>query len=211
MNWACSVMASLPQTNLSTKSNHNLYILMKYPFFVVLLSLLTSVSCAESWNGTASIQFEGTSTLHDWGGKVDAEPFKAEVAMLSGKPQSVVSKIVVKAAKMDTADAKRDENMRKAMKAPEHPLIQAFIDAKFTEIAVAGTPQKLPFTLTLLGKPQNLTGTISNWRLSGNKATFDLECDLSLKKSGITVPSVLLFIKVGDTIKIHASVTLTRP
>lgn len=185
---------------------------MKHLTLALLLTLPGVASFAETWNGKATIQFDGTSTLHDWGGKVDAEPFKAEVATnASGSPQSVTSQVTVKAAKMDTADTKRDENMLKAMKAPEHPLIEAKIDAKFSDIATAGTPQKLPLTLTLLGKPQKVTGTISNWQQSENKATFDVAWDLSLKKCGITVPSVLLFIKVGDTIKVRASVTLTRP
>jgi len=64
--------------------------------------------------------------------------------------------------------------------------------------------------LNLLGTPQNVTGTISNWKLSGNKATFDLEFPVSMKASGISVPTVLLFIKVGDGIKVRASVTLTK-
>lgn len=206
MNWVFSAMASFPQKNLTTKGN-----LMKPLLTSLLLLLFTPPTQAETWHGTASIRFDGTSTLHDWGGKVDAEPFKAEVAMLTGKPQSVAAKVVVKAAKMDTADEKRDENMRKAMKAPEHPLIEAEIDSPFDDIAAAEIPQKLPLTLTVLGKPKKITGTISNWRLSGDTATFDLNADLSLKKSGITVPSVLIFIKVGDAIKIHASVTLKRP
>lgn len=165
---------------------------------------------AEIWKGQASIAFDGTSTLHDWGGKVTAQPFKADVTMNGDKPQRIVSTVTVKAAEMDTEEAKRDENMRKAMKVTEHPLIVGKIDAKFSEVAAAGTPTKLPIELNLLGKPQNVTGTISNWKLEGGKATFDLEFPVSMKASGISVPTVLLFIKVGDGIKVRASVTLTK-
>jgi hypothetical protein len=112
---------------------------------------------------------------------------------------------------MDTAEAKRDENMRKAMMVTEHPIILGEIDAKFNEIAPTSTPTQLPLTLTLLGKAQKVNATISNWKISGNKATFDLDFDLSLKKSVITVPTVLLFIRVGDIMKMHTSVKLTRP
>lgn len=177
---------------------------------LTLLLLSASLSQAETWNGKATIAFDGTSTLHDWGGKVTAQPFKADVTMNGDKPQSIVSTVTVKAAEMDTEEAKRDENMRKAMKVTDHPLIVGKIDAKFSEVAAAGTPTKLPIELNLLGKPQNVIGTISNWKLSGNKATFDLEFPVSMKASGISVPTVLLFIKVGDGIKVRASVTLTK-
>lgn len=183
---------------------------MNIPRALILLLLFSSLVRAETWKGAAEIRFEGTSTLHDWGGKVEAEPFAAEVGLEQGKPATVQSKVTVKAAKMDTAEAKRDENMRKAMKAADHPEIEAVISAKFDEIAPGEKPQTLPMTLTLLGKPQQVTGTISNWKLAGNQASFDLDFDLSLKKSGIMVPAVLLFIKVGDKIQVHTTVRLTR-
>lgn len=176
----------------------------------LLFLLLATLAHSETWNGQATISFDGTSTLHDWGGKVNVQPFKADVTMNGDKPQRIVSTVSVKAAEMDTEEAKRDENMRKAMKVTEHPLIVGKIDAKFSEVAAAGTPTKLPIELNLLGKPQNVTGTISNWKLSGNKATFDLEFPVSMKASGISVPTVLLFIKVGDGIQVRASVTLTK-
>jgi polyisoprenoid-binding protein YceI len=184
---------------------------MKTTLTILALCLFTSGLRADLWGGTSQITFDGTSTLHAWGGKVSAEPFQADVTLEGEKPVRVVSRVTVKSAKMETAEEKRDENMRKAMMVTDHPFILGEIDAKFDEIAPSSTPTKLPMTLTLLGKPQKVNATISNWKLSGKKATFDLDFDLSLKKSGITVPTVLLFIKVGDVMKMHASVKLTRP
>lgn len=178
-------------------------------FFVLLVALATPLH-AETWSGKADITFDGTSTLHAWGGKVKAEPFKAEVTMAAGKPRSVKAEVIVKAGDMDTAEAKRDANMRKAMKVTDHPLITGKIDAKFSEIAADGTPTALPVELNLVGKPQKVTGTISNWKLKGKTATFDLDFPVSMKASGISVPTVLLFIKVGDGVQVHASVILTR-
>ena len=43
-----------------------------------------------------------------------------------------------------------------------------------------------------------------------DKACFDLNFDFSLKKSDIKVPSVLFFIRAGDTIKVHFFVSLKR-
>lgn len=164
------------------------------------------------WAGKAGIVFEGTSTLHDWGGKVSAEPFQVLVTLdAAGKPKRVRADVSVAAAQMDTAEVKRDENMRKAMKVAEHPLIQAVIDAPADKIAPdLKAPAQLPLTLTLLGKPQQITGTIRNFRRDGGKVTFDLEFPVSMKASGIRVPSVLLFIRVGDGVKVRASVTLTQ-
>jgi polyisoprenoid-binding protein YceI len=179
---------------------------------LLCLSLLLSISPlhAETWSGTAKITFGGTSTLHAWGGKVGAEAFKADVTMSGGQPQRVKAEVTVKAANMDTAEPKRDANMLKAMKVDTHPLIVGKIDAKFSEIAAASTPTKLPIELNLLGKPQNVTGTISNWKLNGRKASFELDFPVSMKDSGISVPAVLLFIRVGDGVQVHASVTLTQ-
>lgn len=130
--------------------------------------------------------------------------------MSGGKPQRVTSTVVVKAADMDTAEPKRDANMRKAMQTAAHPLITGKIDAPFSAVAAAGVPATLPVELTLLGKPQSVQGTISNWKLADGKATFDLDFPVSMKASGISVPPVLVFIRVGDGVKVHASVTLIQ-
>jgi polyisoprenoid-binding protein YceI len=181
-------------------------------FLFSLLVAGSALADTSTWSGTSKITFDGTSTLHDWGGKVAAKPFVTTVTTdASGNPTRVEATVTVEAAKMDTAEAKRDENMRKAMKADEHPLITGVIDTPFTAIRQGdATPASLPLKLTLLGKTQTLTGKISNWKLKDDKASFDLDFDLSLKTSGIKVPTVLLVIRVGDAIKVHATVELKR-
>lgn len=162
------------------------------------------------WNGTSVIQFSGTSTLHAWDGKVSPEPFVATVILNADKqPQSLKAKVEVKAANMDTAEPKRDENMHKDMKVGLFPLITAVMDTSFEKIMGENkTPAKLPFSLTILGKPQNIEGAISHWVLKDKTVTFDLDFELSLKKCDINVPSVLFVISVDDTVKIHAPVKL---
>jgi hypothetical protein len=189
---------------------------MKTPLFVLLLALLGGTGLlagpAQIWAGNAEITFSGTSTLHDWAGKVSAKPFTTTISLDdSGNPKRVQATVEVVAAKMDTAEPKRDENMRKAMKAVDHPLINASINVPADKIAAdLKTPANLPMTLTLLGKPQQVTGTISNYMRRGGVVTFDLDFPVSMKASGISVPSVLLFIRVGDGVKVHASVTLKQ-
>lgn len=177
---------------------------------LIILLLSTTLLHAETWSGRAAIRFDGTSTLHDWGGSVIAQPFKVDVTMNGGMPARIVSTVTVKAAEMDTQEARRDENMRKAMKAAEHPLIIARINAKLDEMPAAGRMAKLPLELDLLGRPQNVIGTISNWSLDGGRASFDLDFPVSMKASGISVPAVLLFIRVGDGVKVRVHVNLTR-
>jgi polyisoprenoid-binding protein YceI len=182
--------------------------------FLCLFCLMVGSALADTshWSGTSQITFDGTSTLHDWGGKVEAKPFVCKVTTdAAGHPTQVEATVKVEVAKMDTAEAKRDENMRKAMQAAEHPLITGVIDTPFTAIRQGdAVPATLPLKLTMLGKTQTITGMISHWQQRGDKATFELDFDLSLKKSDIKVPSVLLFIRVGDTIKVHAAVSLKR-
>ena len=154
---------------------------MKHLPFSVAVVLLVAAGYAcgatEKWDGTAGIAFDGTSTLHNWGGKVSAEPF---------------------AATIETG--------------ADHPLIEGkFQDVSFVSIMPDGkTPSKLPFSLTLVGKRHDVAATVSNWKLSGDTATFDLNFNLSLKDCGITVPAAMLVVKVGDTVKVSAAVKLVR-
>ncbi|MEZ0275617.1 MAG: YceI family protein [Roseimicrobium sp.] len=186
------------------------------PFSVAVVLLVTAgyaCGATEKWDGTAGIAFDGTSTLHNWGGKVSAEPFAATIETgADGKPTSLSAAVKVKAAGMDTDNDKRDANMYKAMKVADHPLIEGkFQDVSFASIMPDGkTPSKLPFSLTLVGKRHDVAATVSNWKLSGDTATFDLNFNLSLKECGITVPAAMLVVKVGDTVKVSAAVKLVR-
>lgn len=189
---------------------------MKAPLLLLALVLSAGAQLlgagAQNWSGSAEITFSGTSTLHDWEGRVSAKPFATTITLDDqGSPGRVQATVTVEAAKMDTAEPKRDVNMRKAMKTADHPLITAAIDVPADKIAAdLKTPAKLPMTLTLLGKPQQITGVISNYKRQGGQVTFDLDFLVSMKASGISVPSVLLFIRVGDGVKVHASVTLKQ-
>lgn len=190
---------------------------MKRLSFSVAVVLLVTAGYAcgatEKWDGAAEIAFAGTSTLHSWGGKVNAEPFAATVVTgADGKPTSLSAAVKVKAAAMDTDNDKRDANMYRAMKVTDHPLIEGrFQDVSFASIMPDGkTPSKLPFALTLVGKRHDVVAKVLNWKLSGDTATFDLNFSLSLKECGINVPAAMLVVKVGDTVKVSAAVKLVR-
>ena len=184
--------------------------------FTFCLTLATSFAgepSAATWSGTARITFSGTSTLHDWSGTVRTRPFTLEIASdPQGQPRHLRSQVVVAAAEKNTNDKRRDAVMHRCLKVTEHPLIEAVIDAAAKDVAADGkTPTRLPMTLTLLGRAHPLQAVVSHWRRSGDRAEFDLDAEVSLKAAGIEVPSVLWLIRVGDTIRLHAAVQLTRP
>ncbi len=184
-----------------------------FAYTLALLAFVMQTARAEAWKGNAEIQFNGTSTLHDWAGKVKAEPFAAHLTRdAAGKPEHLTAKVEVKVTGMDTAEPKRDENMRKAMKAASFPLVTGTIDAPFSEIMSPQShqPAILPLTLELLGRKHQVKARISQWSEKDKTASFDLDFSLSLKECGIEVPSMLLVVRVGDTIKLHASVKLVR-
>lgn len=180
---------------------------------VLLLSGASLADAPTSWRGTSEIRFDGTSTLHDWSGTVPVDSFTAIVDMdEKGNPTALKARVVVKAVKMDTKEEGRDKNMRECMKVADFPLITGTMDTAFDRIMKpgGGAPSQLPFKLNLIGKEHQVNAAISKWTLKGNTATFDLDFELSLKKCGIKVPSVLFVVRVGDTIKVHASVKLVR-
>lgn len=185
-----------------------------FPLAVVLLVTAGRVlGDTTNWDGTASIAFSGTSTLHNWEGKVKAEPFSASVVTGDdGQPRTLTAVVKVKATDMDTDNDKRDATMQKSMKVTDYPLIEGkFQGVSFTSIMPDGkAPSKLPFGLMLLGKKQDVVATVSNWKLSGDTANFDASFSLSLKQCGITVPSAMLVVRVGDTVKVSVSVKLVR-
>jgi polyisoprenoid-binding protein YceI len=185
-----------------------------FPIAVVLLMTVGRVlGDTANWDGTASIAFSGTSTLHNWDGKVNAEPFSASVVTADdGRPKTLSAVVKVKATDMDTANDKRDATMQKSMKVADYPFIEGrFQGVSFASIMPDGkTPSKLPFSLTLLGKKQDVAATVANWKLSGDTATFDASFSISLKQCGITVPSAMLVVRVGDTVKVRVSVKLVR-
>ena len=205
----------LPSNNDRIPLKRSRTLLCRPLLLLLLTGLNGSAAFAQTltrWKGESQIEFSGTSTLHQWAGKVNSDPFVAQVTMdETNRPLTLKARVTVQAAKMDTAEPKRDENMHRNMQVALHPLITGLFDSRFERILrETPTPSKLPFTLTLLGKPLEVEGTIRNWSLNTDRASFDLDFNLSLKQCGIDVPSVLLFIRVGDEIKLTAHVQLTR-
>ena len=192
--------------------------------FVLLLlaaGLFTSpdLYAQSPWKGSCDIQFFGTSTLHDFSGTVSAEPFTVSVTGIDDPATTQLAGVVkVKAANMDTAKPKRDKKMHVSMDVATFTDITVTLpkgmNTTLTKPATESgqpRPTQIPFTLTLLGKDQQMVGTVSDWKYSEGVASFKVSFSVSLKTSGIKVPAVLGVVRVGDEIKVEASLVLLSP
>lgn len=170
----------------------------------LLLTGWTPAADAENWQGTADIEFQATSTLHDFSGTVRAQPFIVHVA-LDGASTTLGGTATVAVAQMDTRHAKRDANMRKMFDAARAPLITGVVES--IRIDPALRPQ-VPLQLTIRGRTQTVPATLAGWRLENGVLRFELAMTLSLLKSGLSPPVLLGFIKVGDAVSVRVHVEL---
>lgn len=186
---------------------------------ILCLSSLASLRAQDPWKGSCEIKFSGTSTLHNFSGTVSAEPFTVTVTGIEKPATAQLAGVVkVKAADMDTAKPKRDQKMHDSMDVSTHTEVVVTLP-KGTNMAQTKPateneklrPTQIPFTLTLLGKDQQMVGTISNWKHADGIATFKVTFTVSLKASGIKVPAVLGFVRVGDEITVEADLVLLSP
>lgn len=169
------------------------------------------------WSGTCRVHFSGESTLHDFEGDVDTQPFTVTISGMSDPASaSASSEVTVNAAEMDTGNDKRDVEMHKCMDVTAHPEITVVVD----DLAVSETqpakdgemprPTVLPFKLNVKGKTHQITGKVSDWSYTDGDATFTVSFPVSLKACDIKPPSVLGVVKVKDEIQVKATLHLTR-
>lgn len=188
---------------------------------LLLIAVTFSVGNAfgqtEQWAGNCDITFSGSSTLHKFKGTVKAEPFIISISDLSDKAQAnATGKVIVTASKMDTGNKKRDANMDNSMATKTFPEIAVDIgklNAAATRPVTSGEilrPTVVPFTMNLKGKKQQKVGKVADWSYSDGNISFTVTFPVSLKASGITVPSVLGIVKVADVIQVSAKLNLKR-
>ncbi len=152
----------------------------------------------KSWPAEAVIQFAGTSTLHDFGGKLAAQPF---ILVISNGTWFATADVL--AGEMKTGSDGRDRKMREMMRAPAHPQIRG---------SVAPTP--LPTTnllatvikLKICDTERDLPARVTGWQETPERIQFHADWELSLEEYGLKPPSVLGVIRVGDRVKLSADV-----
>jgi len=151
----------------------------------------------------AVVRFAGTSTLHDFGGELPAQPF---FLILSNGTWSAAADVL--AGQMATENTKRDRNMHQMLGTNDHPRIHGGI-ATAPIPGSAGTNATL--TLKIRDSSQALAVQIMNWTETAEEIRFRAVWKLSLKQYGLKPPSVIGVIRVGDTVQLEADVTASKP
>lgn len=154
------------------------------------------------WPAEAIIRFSATSTLHDFGGVVPAQPFVLTIISNSWSAEADVL-----SGQMNTANEGRDKSMHKMFKTNDHPRIHGKV-ATAPKPGAAGTNATL--SLKIRNQQQDLPVRISNWTETDDKLSFHAEWDLSLKQFKLKPPSVIGIIRVGDTVHLTAEVTASK-
>ncbi len=153
-------------------------------------------------SAVAQIVFRGTSTLHDFEGRVTTQPFALLLATNAWSAQAEVF-----GGEMTTANDRRDRNMWMMLDTNTYPRLSG---------AVRNAPYPPPggtnilLSLRIRGHQLDLPVTIANWSETPDAVRFHAEWILSLKDYGLKSPSVLGIIRVGDTVRLSADVTATK-
>ena len=163
---------------------------------------------AEVWRGQAEIEFQATSTLHNFSGTAQTNPFACRVDR-DGTVTVLACTAHVAVAGMDTRHTKRDINMRRMFAADRHPAVIGVMDP----IRVDPDDLSLPVPIHLTIREQTFTvpATLSDWQQTGTDLRFDLSLTLSLRLSGLVPPVILGFIRVGDAVQVRIRVKLESP
>jgi polyisoprenoid-binding protein YceI len=170
----------------------------------IAFSLAAAAAPAQSATlaGKAAISFTGSSTLHDFDGKVDPVVFTPDDA--SGQWSALVE---VPVASMKTGNGWRDENMRGMLQADRYPSIRAVFAGIETD-ALRSQPT-LTFALTIRDATHPVTAVLRHWVESAEHLEFDAEFSVSLKEYGLEAPRAL-FVRVDDKVTVTVHVTLDR-
>lgn len=171
--------------------------------FVLMLTLPLSV-LASDYQGSCSISFKGSSTLHDFNGKASCLPFSAS----NSNGVLDIPDVRVAIAGMDTDNASRDKKMREMFEDKKFPLITGKIgklslnDIRAISKSSPDTPQKITFLLEIRDIAKPLTASVKNITETDTGFTADIEFNVSLAEYKLYPPSVLGMIKVSDKVAV---------
>jgi len=151
------------------------------------------------YDAKTHIEFLGTSTLHDFAGKVAAEPFELRVGT---DTWSALAK--VKPGAMSTDSKGTDKNMHKMFDITQHQLMSGKAEKVAKPKNSSGAAKLL---LRIRRTELEIPVAITQWSESADAINFHATAKVSLKKFEFKPPSVLGIIRVGDTVTLKISVT----
>jgi polyisoprenoid-binding protein YceI len=153
--------------------------------------------------------FSGSSTLHDFSGHAQTEPFRLVRTLgAEGRTASWAAEVDLRVSGLSTDNGRRDANMRKMLDASTFPTIHGSI--AHAPVA-ADAPVSVPLTLEIRGQRHAVAASVHNWRETLDGVSFEIEFALSLDSFHLKPPSVLGVIKVGDTVNVAGRVTDVPP
>jgi hypothetical protein len=173
--------------------------------FILSLTTMASGYAAGvvSFPALAEIRFDATSTLHDFGGSLPAQPF---LLVLSNGTWSADADVLARL--MATGHEKRDRNMYRMLNTNAHPRLHGRVVA--APIPAPGRMTNVTLNLKIAGRAHDLPARVSEWHQSSNEVRFRTEWEVSLNDFALKPPSVLGVIRVGDRVRIQAYVTASR-
>lgn len=173
-------------------------------FAAASIVLLATSIRADEFQGTATIEFRGSSTLHDFEGTVAAKPFSAtyHASEKSGEWR-VSAKTSLSVLDMTTRNKKRDNNMFKMLDPKNFELISGSItNATIPSEGSRETPVKVKIRDVEL----ELGAILSDFKRDGDQASCRMDFPVSLKAFGLKPPSVMGIIRVDDTVEVSCIV-----
>jgi polyisoprenoid-binding protein YceI len=185
---------------------------------VVISLLLAAAASAEtrfdSVQGRCEIQFFATSTKRDFSGNADARPFSlTRHHDASGGPEWWSASVEVAVTDLLTGYDERDRDMHWMFDANHFPSIIAefpHIAGEAYESERLEEAAPLEFRLTIRDVTRPMSAKVSHWARSGDRASFDVEFDVSASSFELKVPTLLGFLRVGDVINVRAHIELER-
>ena len=183
---------------------------MKVLLVFALFFILPFTALATEYQGNCSIVFQGSSTLHDFEGKGNCEPFT--VSETEGI--MTVPELVVTVSGMDTDNSKRDKKMHEMFNQDIYPLIKGSTGPVLLgEIRKAlkenaDSAKEVLFDLTIRETVKPVSAGLQNVVELDSTITADLVFSVSLAEYQLEPPSVLGIIRVGDQVKVTTSFSL---
>jgi polyisoprenoid-binding protein YceI len=166
--------------------------------------------------GTCDVAFLATSTLHDVSGSARCLPFATVLARDAAGGQVIPTvEVEVPVEGMDTRNKTRDGKMREMFLSERFPRIHAAaqdVDVERLRVEIGKGREgiaSIDLLLRIRDVERKVRATASNLKESGDRVGFDLEFPVSLGEFDLKAPSLLGIIRVGDTVSVKATFTLT--
>ena len=171
--------------------------------FFFLLCIVQVADAKEEFRGQCYSEFIGSSTQGSFSGHVESQPFTAVSNDSLNKGISYDVEVVVE--KMTTNHASMDKKMYRMFKSDSYPIIRG----SFQDVDLFNQ-KELSFLLVIQDTSNPIKGKILNLNNNGEKISFTLEFEVSLKRFHLKAPSFFGIMRVSDTVSVKSNFTLTK-